>query len=107
MQSYKLGVHLFCSAVLTGFEFVVQGLGMETSRLSAEERFEYNDEPFVLRHGDVVLAAIASCTNSSNPSAMLAAGLFKICFLSLYCISSSITKRLPSGVTVQLLMLLL
>ena len=28
-----------------------------------------------LRHGDVVLAAITSCTNTSNPSVMLAAGL--------------------------------
>jgi aconitate hydratase len=28
-----------------------------------------------LRHGDVVIAAITSCTNSSNPSVMMAAGL--------------------------------
>ena len=28
-----------------------------------------------LRHGDVVLAAITSCTNTSNPASMLAAGL--------------------------------
>jgi aconitate hydratase len=26
-------------------------------------------------HGDVVIAAITSCTNTSNPSVMLAAGL--------------------------------
>ena len=29
----------------------------------------------VLRHGDVVIAAITSCTNTSNPSLMIAAGL--------------------------------
>ena len=29
----------------------------------------------VLRHGSVVIAAITSCTNTSNPSVMLAAGL--------------------------------
>lgn len=29
----------------------------------------------VLRHGDVVLAAITSCTNTSNPAVMLGAGL--------------------------------
>ncbi len=29
----------------------------------------------VLHHGDVVIAAITSCTNTSNPSVMLAAGL--------------------------------
>ncbi|MFN2240605.1 MAG: aconitase family protein, partial [Thermoanaerobaculia bacterium] len=28
-----------------------------------------------LHHGDVVIAAITSCTNTSNPSVMLAAGL--------------------------------
>ncbi len=30
---------------------------------------------FNLKHGDVVIAAITSCTNTSNPSVMLAAGL--------------------------------
>jgi aconitate hydratase len=33
------------------------------------------DEPFRLRHGSVVIAAITSCTNTSNPSVMMAAGL--------------------------------
>ena len=28
-----------------------------------------------LGHGDVLIAAITSCTNTSNPSVMLAAGL--------------------------------
>jgi len=32
-------------------------------------------EECVLRHGSVVIAAITSCTNTSNPSVMLAAGL--------------------------------
>jgi aconitate hydratase len=30
---------------------------------------------FALHHGDVVIAAITSCTNTSNPSVMLAAGM--------------------------------
>jgi aconitate hydratase len=30
---------------------------------------------FALHHGDVVIAAITSCTNTSNPSVMIAAGL--------------------------------
>jgi len=34
-----------------------------------------NGESFGLRHGAVVIAAITSCTNTSNPSVMLAAGL--------------------------------
>jgi aconitate hydratase len=32
-------------------------------------------EQFELDHGDVVIAAITSCTNTSNPSVMIAAGL--------------------------------
>ncbi|XP_076045941.1 cytoplasmic aconitate hydratase-like isoform X2 [Oratosquilla oratoria] len=37
--------------------------------------FEYEGEEFVLQHGSVVIAAITSCTNTSNPSVMLGAGL--------------------------------
>ncbi len=33
------------------------------------------DQGFQLRHGSVVIAAITSCTNTSNPEVMLAAGL--------------------------------
>ncbi len=36
---------------------------------------EHNGEKFALKHGYVVIAAITSCTNTSNPSVMLAAGL--------------------------------
>jgi aconitate hydratase len=35
----------------------------------------YNDQTFELGDGDVVIAAITSCTNTSNPSVMLGAGL--------------------------------
>ena len=35
----------------------------------------HRDETFVLQDGAVVIAAITSCTNTSNPSVMLAAGL--------------------------------
>jgi aconitate hydratase len=35
----------------------------------------YENEQFRLRHGAVVVAAITSCTNTSNPSVMVAAGL--------------------------------
>jgi aconitate hydratase len=38
-------------------------------------RVTYKDQTFTLRHGAVVIAAITSCTNTSNPSVMLAAGL--------------------------------
>jgi len=36
---------------------------------------EINGEKARLQHGDVVIAAITSCTNTSNPDVMIAAGL--------------------------------
>jgi len=41
----------------------------------ADKRVPVKDANFDLGHGDVVIAAITSCTNTSNPSVMLAAGL--------------------------------
>jgi len=38
-----------------------------------EDEFKTGDE--IVGHGDVLIAAITSCTNTSNPSVMLAAGL--------------------------------
>jgi aconitate hydratase A / 2-methylisocitrate dehydratase len=43
------------------------------ARASAE--VDYNGQRFQLEDGDVVIAAITSCTNTSNPAVMLAAGL--------------------------------
>jgi aconitate hydratase len=44
---------------------------------TAEPHLEHHVEgyDFKLRHGDVVLASITSCTNTSNPSVLIAAGL--------------------------------
>jgi aconitase A len=39
-----------------------------------KERFGVDPDPY-LDHGSVVIAAITSCTNTSNPSVMVAAGL--------------------------------
>ncbi|KAG6404842.1 hypothetical protein SASPL_132418 [Salvia splendens] len=38
-------------------------------------QFSFHGQPAELRHGSVVIAAITSCTNTSNPSVMLGAGL--------------------------------
>ncbi|HVF53037.1 MAG TPA: aconitate hydratase AcnA [Actinomycetota bacterium] len=46
-----------------------------TSDPSETATLQAGDETVVLRHGSVVIAAITSCTNTSNPSVMLAAGL--------------------------------
>lgn len=39
------------------------------------QRFPVDGRPDDLGHGDVVIAAITSCTNTSNPSVLIAAGL--------------------------------
>lgn len=39
------------------------------------QEFEVAHHDFMLSHGDVVIAAITSCTNTSNPSVLMAAGL--------------------------------
>jgi aconitate hydratase len=41
----------------------------------ADQRVAVAGEKFDIGHGDVVIAAITSCTNTSNPSVMIAAGL--------------------------------
>ncbi|WP_182418035.1 aconitate hydratase AcnA [Bartonella sp. HY038] len=40
-----------------------------------QDRYPVEGEDFDLGHGDVVIAAITSCTNTSNPSVLIAAGL--------------------------------
>ncbi|WP_273722462.1 aconitate hydratase AcnA [Bartonella sp. AU18XJBT] len=40
-----------------------------------DKRYQVEGEEYTLGHGDVVIAAITSCTNTSNPSVLIAAGL--------------------------------
>lgn len=51
--------------------------GYGKSSEEKDKRFpvEGRSPAMALRHGDVLIAAITSCTNTSNPSVMLAAGL--------------------------------
>ncbi len=51
------------------------GHGLAKEDLSKGAIVEMNGEMFDLNHGDVVIAAITSCTNTSNPGVMLTAGL--------------------------------
>lgn len=51
------------------------GHGVAPDKTDTKITVEANGETFELEHGDVVIAAITSCTNTSNPSVMLAAGL--------------------------------
>ena len=51
-------------------------VGIEQSYENADSRdVDYAGKQFTLDHGAVVIAAITSCTNTSNPSVMMAAGL--------------------------------
>ena len=50
-----------------------QGHGIDSSQNDASAAIAGRDTE--LEHGDVVIAAITSCTNTSNPSVMIAAGL--------------------------------
>ncbi|XP_025193710.1 cytoplasmic aconitate hydratase-like [Melanaphis sacchari] len=52
-----------------------KGFNISPDKLNASCEFEFNNQKYTLRHGSVVIAAITSCTNTSNPSVMLGAGL--------------------------------
>ena len=52
-----------------------RGFGLSDEQLNSTGTLEMKGESLTLTHGDVVIAAITSCTNTSNPSVMLASGL--------------------------------
>ncbi len=52
-----------------------RGFALEGAALERTGKLSFKGLEKDLRHGDVVIAAITSCTNTSNPSVMLAAGL--------------------------------
>ena len=52
-----------------------RGFGLSDEQLRSTGSLEMKGESLTLTHGDVVIAAITSCTNTSNPSVMLASGL--------------------------------
>ncbi len=51
----------------------LHGHGVQPNTLGEQHAVKGKD--YTLAHGDVVIAAITSCTNTSNPSVMIAAGL--------------------------------
>jgi len=52
-----------------------QGFGLESAELDNSAEVSFKGTDFSLEHGDVVIAAITSCTNTSNPTVMIGAGL--------------------------------
>ena len=55
------------------FSQALEDLG--TAKYARNKRVAVKGEKFDLGHGDVAIAAITSCTNTSNPSVMIGAGL--------------------------------
>ena len=51
------------------------GFGLSGAERQAEAKVEIDGRAVRLRHGTLAIAAITSCTNTSNPGVMLAAGL--------------------------------
>ena len=61
-------------------EALAAPVGSQGFQIAEDERnrfvdYAYNGSSIDIRHGSVVIAAITSCTNTSNPSVMMAAGL--------------------------------
>ncbi|CAI8868820.1 aconitate hydratase 1 [Pseudomonas sp. IT-P44] len=51
------------------------GVAVGNADLAGEADYDYEGQTYRLKNGAVVIAAITSCTNTSNPSVMMAAGL--------------------------------
>uniref|UniRef100_A0A673HBS2 aconitate hydratase n=1 Tax=Sinocyclocheilus rhinocerous TaxID=307959 RepID=A0A673HBS2_9TELE len=60
-----------CVCLQQGFK----GFQVAPERHDVQVSFQFNGAEYSLSHGSVVIAAITSCTNTSNPSVMLGAGL--------------------------------
>ncbi|XP_020096555.1 aconitate hydratase isoform X2 [Ananas comosus] len=83
------------------------GFGVPKESQDKVVKFSFHGQPAELRHGSVVIAAITSCTNTSNPSVMLGAGLVakKACELGLEVKSWIKTSLAPgSGVVTKYLL---
>jgi len=73
-----------CLSNKVGFK----GFGIAEDKLKTEVPFVFDGKDYTLTHGSVVISAITSCTNTSNPSVMLGAGLLA-------------KKAVEAGLTVQ------
>ena len=52
-----------------------KGYEIPEDKLASTSKFTFDGHEYELSHGSVVIAAITSCTNTSNPDVMLAAGM--------------------------------
>ena len=56
----------------SNFDLILEQAGRANEK---DKQIEVPGKDYTLSHGDVVIAAITSCTNTSNPSVLMAAGL--------------------------------
>lgn len=52
-----------------------KGFGLSSADASKKMEMSYQGKSYTLQHGSVVIAAITSCTNTSNPGVILGAGM--------------------------------
>lgn len=52
-----------------------KGFNIPSDKMDTVVPFTYEGREYTLKHGSVVISAITSCTNTSNPTVMLGAGL--------------------------------
>lgn len=52
-----------------------KGFGIPEDKLNAKAKFMFDGKQYTIGHGSIIIAAITSCTNTSNPSVMLGAGM--------------------------------
>ena len=52
-----------------------KGFGLKPEAVDKVSKFQFEGKEYELKHGSIVIAAITSCTNTSNPDVMMQAGL--------------------------------
>jgi aconitate hydratase len=60
-----------CLTAKIGFK----GFGLDEVAAKKTVKIDYEGKSYELKHGSLVIAAITSCTNTSNPDVMIASGL--------------------------------
>lgn len=68
--------HVALTGLATGFmKDLTSETGFKVTEADINHKQPVDGHDFTLTHGDVMIAAITSCTNTSNPSVLMAAGL--------------------------------
>ena len=60
-----------CTTAKNGFK----GFGLAPEKVHETHKFTYKGKEYELRNGSVVISAITSCTNTSNPGVMMGAAI--------------------------------